>query len=414
MLGRAPQLGRPTMQPSWPWAKTCEPSQPLRGPGQPDPTARRHLDWSPSSRARRFAGGPGPWAHGQLAQLGRSRVIGQALGQELLHRLGAAKARELLGQLPRSASDKGAESGPARRRPGPRPIPGGESRSTRPFPSMPDPANSRQPEQLPAARRPAGRGPSGRRGARRHWHCVSPAAVASRVADLDQGKDARMIQRAVCRLGAGRKKCRHDGGGRRCGPGPRRRHAGCGAFLCPAKTSSGRGRLGVAPDAGECSATWRTVSSASARPCRSTARAAGPSIRQAAQTALRRASADIDERSVSARAGTASLPRLASACDGARRTAGRGSPSKPASSAGVGLGPGDVSRRGHRPRRALASANAINRAQHVRLVQLRGRAAELVPAAGVDHEQAAVGVLQHVGRMEIEVVGDEEILIAAS
>jgi len=56
-------------------------------------------------------------------------------------------------------------------------------------------------------------------------------------------------------------------------------------------------------------------------------------------------------------------------------------------------------------------AHAVYPAQDVGLPQLRGRAAELVPAAGVHDQQAAVGVFQHVGRMEIEAFGDEKILV---
>ena len=56
----------------------------------------------------------------------------------------------------------------------------------------------------------------------------------------------------------------------------------------------------------------------------------------------------------------------------------------------------------------------VDRARDVGLDELRGRAAELVPAPGVDHEQGAVGVLDHVGRVEVEPVhGGEEILVAA-
>ena len=52
--------------------------------------------------------------------------------------------------------------------------------------------------------------------------------------------------------------------------------------------------------------------------------------------------------------------------------------------------------------RTLA-ADAVDPPQHVGLVQLRGRAAELVPAAGVDDDEAAVGVLDDVGGMEVEI-----------
>src|SRR5262249_15828967 len=43
----------------------------------------------------------------------------------------------------------------------------------------------------------------------------------------------------------------------------------------------------------------------------------------------------------------------------------------------------------------------------------RGRAAQLVPAAGVDDEQAAVGVLDHVGGVEVVVGGDDEVAVDA-
>ena len=55
------------------------------------------------------------------------------------------------------------------------------------------------------------------------------------------------------------------------------------------------------------------------------------------------------------------------------------------------------------------AANAINGAKHVRLGQLRGWAAELVPAARIDHEQAAIRVLHHVGRMKVATAGNQEV-----
>ena len=93
------------------------------------------------------------------------------------------------------------------------------------------------------------------------------------------------------------------------------------------------------------------------------------------------------------------------------RTAGRGSPSRL----------DEIDRRQRLPGqlqparvvdlgRALA-ADPVDAAQHVGLLKLRRRAAELVPAAGVDHEQAAVGVFEHVGRMEVEVGLVDEILV---
>ena len=60
---------------------------------------------------------------------------------------------------------------------------------------------------------------------------------------------------------------------------------------------------------------------------------------------------------------------------------------------------------------APCALDAIDRAQHVRLLELRGRAAELVPAAGIDDDQAAVGVLEHVGRVEVEVGAGDEVFV---
>ena len=65
-----------------------------------------------------------------------------------------------------------------------------------------------------------------------------------------------------------------------------------------------------------------------------------------------------------------------------------------------------------RARRAL-TADAVNRAEHLRRGELRGGTTELVPRAGVDHEQAAVGILEHVGRVKIAAVRHEKIGIAA-
>ena len=60
--------------------------------------------------------------------------------------------------------------------------------------------------------------------------------------------------------------------------------------------------------------------------------------------------------------------------------------------------------------RGLSFADAIDGACDVRLGHDRRRAANAEPAAGVDHQDAAVGVLEDVGRMEVPVVGGEEIL----
>src|SRR6185295_3475540 len=61
--------------------------------------------------------------------------------------------------------------------------------------------------------------------------------------------------------------------------------------------------------------------------------------------------------------------------------------------------------------RRICPPNPVNPPQHIRLVQLRSWAAEFVPAAGVDHDQAAVGVFEHVGGVEVEAFGYEKILV---
>ena len=53
--------------------------------------------------------------------------------------------------------------------------------------------------------------------------------------------------------------------------------------------------------------------------------------------------------------------------------------------------------------------DAVDGAKDVWFVQVGRRAAEFVPAARVDDEQAAVGVLQHVRRMEVDVVADQKV-----
>ena len=50
---------------------------------------------------------------------------------------------------------------------------------------------------------------------------------------------------------------------------------------------------------------------------------------------------------------------------------------------------------------AADPADAVDATENVGLFQLRRRTTQFVPAAGIDNEQTAVGVLQHVGRMEI-------------
>src|SRR6476660_3442996 len=58
-------------------------------------------------------------------------------------------------------------------------------------------------------------------------------------------------------------------------------------------------------------------------------------------------------------------------------------------------------------------SHAVYAAEHFRFPQLRRRATELVPAAGVDHDQAAVGVDLHVGWMEVDEVRRDEIVVLA-
>jgi len=62
--------------------------------------------------------------------------------------------------------------------------------------------------------------------------------------------------------------------------------------------------------------------------------------------------------------------------------------------------------------RRVHLADSIDAALDLRLVDARGRAADAEPSARVDHDQAAVRVLEHVGRVEVGVVADEELLIA--
>ncbi len=69
-----------------------------------------------------------------------------------------------------------------------------------------------------------------------------------------------------------------------------------------------------------------------------------------------------------------------------------------------------AARIGDAPR--TAALHAVDRAEHIRLGQLRRRATELVPGTGVDDEQAAVGVFDDVGRVEVAVGGDEKVGIA--
>ena len=53
----------------------------------------------------------------------------------------------------------------------------------------------------------------------------------------------------------------------------------------------------------------------------------------------------------------------------------------------------------------------INRPEHIGFHQLRTRAAEFVPAAGIHDEQTAIGVFDLVGRVEVLVIRDDEIAV---
>ena len=56
--------------------------------------------------------------------------------------------------------------------------------------------------------------------------------------------------------------------------------------------------------------------------------------------------------------------------------------------------------------------HAIDRAEHIGLGELRSGATDFVPAAGVHDEQAAIGVLEHIGGMKIVIVGGKKIAVA--
>ena len=99
---------------------------------------------------------------------------------------------------------------------------------------------------------------------------------------------------------------------------------------------------------------------------------------------------------VAAALGVAFVGSLAELPDGAR-DGGR-----PGDAAAVGTGGAVVEAR---------LAHAIDAAQDVGLGQLRGGAAELVPAARVDDEDGAVGILQDVGGVKVHVVGRDEVRI---
>ena len=55
-------------------------------------------------------------------------------------------------------------------------------------------------------------------------------------------------------------------------------------------------------------------------------------------------------------------------------------------------------------------ADAVDAAEDIGLGDLRRGTADAEPAAGVDHQQAAVGVLDEAGRVKVGVVAGDEIL----
>ena len=164
----------------------------------------------------------------------------------------------------------------------------------------------------------------------------------------------------------------------------------------------------------ECSAAWRTLSSRSSSANRTASRACGRlDARERPDGVAPRLRRTPTFSHVRSSAGTAPLPSLPSWRSARLCTAGRASSSSAASSAGRHRVPGEAeAARVVTARRALA-ADAVDRAEHVRLGELRGGTAQLVPRAGVDHEQAAVGIFEHVGRMKIAAARHEEIGIAA-
>ena len=80
----------------------------------------------------------------------------------------------------------------------------------------------------------------------------------------------------------------------------------------------------------------------------------------------------------------------------------------------VRLLPGDLQPARILDFRRILAADAIDAALDLRLVDARRRAADAEPAARVDHDEASVGVLEDVGRVEIGIGGDEELLGAAA
>src|SRR5439155_20090754 len=59
--------------------------------------------------------------------------------------------------------------------------------------------------------------------------------------------------------------------------------------------------------------------------------------------------------------------------------------------------------------RGILLADAVNGSLDIRLGDLRGRATDAEPTARVDDEQAAVGVFEHIGRMEVLVFTYQKI-----
>ena len=108
----------------------------------------------------------------------------------------------------------------------------------------------------------------------------------------------------------------------------------------------------------------------------------------------------------------AAVPWPVSSRPARSRTLGRGSAKRPASRL---AGRPAQSRR--RPAvagpRGVLAADPIDPASRLRLADAGGRAVLHVPSPGVEHEQAAVRVLQHVGGVEVRVVRGQEILVLA-
>ena len=240
------------------------------------------------------------------------------------------------------------------------------------------------------------------------------------IGDLDQGISERMFEHAVGRLAGGLQQRGH---GCLLADSPQR--LGSGAAVVQrrrfeaARSVAARPRRSRQRPANE-SPPGGPSRRGRERKARTSARAAGWSIRASVQTALRRSTGDgsLDGDLAKHERAASFCQRPAARASIARRcTAGRGSPSSltsPRSAAGVVEVSGPLQQR-LPPRvvdlRRTLPPDSIDRPQHVGLVELRRRAAELVPAAGVDHDQAAVGVLEHVGRVEIEVGAGDEVFV---